>query len=115
MRGDRALEALLNPQERPEQSRAELAAAFNAVPALLLGALGLRLATAPGGIGASEAAAWFAALIALFLVSVPALAVLQADVRCNPELSSESRVRWLALLVTLPGAGVVYRLRHLRP
>ena len=114
VRGDRALEAALNPQERPSRRAATAAAAFTLVPALVLGALGIRLVTATGGLGSAEAAAWLAVIVALMFLTLPALGILQADVRCNTELPPRARGAWLALLMTLPGSGGVYWLRHVR-
>ena len=114
MRGDRALEAVLNPQERPARARVNAAVAFTLVPAVVLGALGVRLAAGDGALGSAEAAAWLAAILALMFFTLPALGILQADVRCNPELAPRERGRWLMCLMALPGSGTLYWLRHLR-
>ena len=110
MRGDRELEALFQPKRRPRQRAAALAAATTVIPALLLIGLAIRLE----GLGHTEAMVWLGLLLGGMFLTLPALGVLQMDIRCNPHLRSEAKSRWLALVVMLPGGGAIYGLRHCR-
>jgi hypothetical protein len=110
MKGDRAFEALLEPVERPRQGLATLAALSTLLPVFVIGGLALSI----GSLSRTQALEWLAALVIAMFLTLPALAVLQADIRCNVELAPRARNWWLASLVTIPGAGVVYWRRHLR-
>lgn len=89
-----------------------LAAVLSTLPVFVAIGISVRIGTGFQRDPPSEAVYWFIAFALTVLLTFPAWAILQADMRRNPGLSKRARNWWLGALLTLPGSGVVYWLRH---
>ena len=115
MKGDDLLEAVWNPAGRPSRRTLATAALVMLLPvAIFVAGLVSGLFRDRSGDVAAGAIVLFAALGVAVLLTLPALAILQADVRRNEELTDRQRKWWLGSVLMFPGAAAAYWLFHRR-
>ena len=115
MKGDDLLEAVWDPSDRPSRHALGAAAAFMLLPPAIFaaGLISGIFRDWDGGVPGGAILLFIAFAIAV-LLTLPALAVLQADVRRNESLTARRRNWWLGSVLVVPGAPLVYWMLHHR-